>query len=44
MQTTKEIANDFLGYLTQRDLKNTINLFADNVKWEIPGNEKTSQE
>jgi len=40
MHTTKEIVNDFFGYLTKRDLKNTINLFADNVKWEVPGNEK----
>src|SRR5690606_22838345 len=40
MHTTKEIVNDFLGYLPKRDFKNTIILFAVNVKWEDPGNEK----
>lgn len=34
----KTIVNDFLDYMHKRDLKNLINLFAEEVNWEIPGN------
>ncbi|MGO1242807.1 MAG: nuclear transport factor 2 family protein [Sphingobacterium sp.] len=34
----KTIVNDFLNYMHKRDLKNLINLFAEEVNWEIPGN------
>ena len=40
MSTTKTILNNFLTYLQNRDLDNLVNLFADNVKWAIPGNVK----
>lgn len=33
------IVKKFLTHLQHRDLKNIMALFADNVKWEIPGNE-----
>ena len=38
MSITKTILNNFLTHLQNRDLDNLVNLFADNVKWEIPGN------
>lgn len=40
MSTTRTIVNDFLAYLQKRDLENLLNLFANDVKWEIPGNAK----
>lgn len=40
MNTTRTIVNDFLNYLQKRDLKNLVHLFANDVKWEIPGNAK----
>lgn len=38
MNMIKTIVNDFLDYMHKRDLKNLINLFAEEVNWEIPGN------
>jgi len=38
MREVKTITTDFLDYLQKRDLPNILNLFAENVKWEIPGN------
>ncbi|MGO3305081.1 Ketosteroid isomerase-related protein [Sphingobacterium sp. JB170] len=38
MNMIKTIVNDFLNYMHKRDLKNLINLFAEEVNWEIPGN------
>ncbi|MGM1430003.1 nuclear transport factor 2 family protein [Sphingobacterium lactis] len=40
MSLTKTILTSFLTHLQNRDLVNLVNLFADNVKWTIPGNEK----
>ncbi len=40
MSLTKTILNNFLTYLQNRDLGNLVDLFADNVKWVIPGNDK----
>jgi ketosteroid isomerase-like protein len=41
MEMTRTIVNDFLHYLQYRDLQNLVNIFANDVKWEIPGNEKS---
>lgn len=40
MSKSKAIVNDFLNHLRTRDLKNLVSLFANDVKWEIPGNTK----
>jgi ketosteroid isomerase-like protein len=40
MSRTKDILSDFLRYLQKRDLQNLVNLFANDVKWDIPGNVK----
>lgn len=40
MIDAKKIVEAFLEYLQQRDLNRIVNLFAENVKWQIPGNEK----
>lgn len=40
MSLTKTILTSFLTHLQNRDLVNLVNLFADNIKWTIPGNEK----
>ncbi|MDM1294385.1 hypothetical protein HX021_08755 [Sphingobacterium sp. N143] len=37
MSTTRTITNDFLHYLQHRQLNELINLFANDVKWEVPG-------
>ncbi|PST82657.1 hypothetical protein C7T94_08325 [Pedobacter yulinensis] len=37
MSNTHAITKDFLHYLQQRNLEKLMNLFADEVKWEIPG-------
>ncbi|MEE6188014.1 nuclear transport factor 2 family protein [Niabella digestorum] len=39
MIDAKKIVEAFLEYLQQRDLNRIVNLFAENVKWQIPGNE-----
>lgn len=41
MKKSRTIVKDFLNYLQKRDLKNLVNLFANDVKWEIPGNTKS---
>jgi len=41
MEMIRTIVNDFLHYLQYRDLQNLVNIFANDVKWEIPGNEKS---
>ncbi len=37
MSMTRTITNDFLHYLQHRQLNELINLFANDVKWEVPG-------
>ncbi|MFD1769192.1 nuclear transport factor 2 family protein [Sphingobacterium suaedae] len=37
MDKTGEFIKDFLKYMQERDLKNLMNLFAEDVDWEIPG-------
>ena len=40
MDKTREFIKDFLKYMQARDLKNMVNLFAEEVVWEIPGDTK----
>ena len=40
MDKTREFIKDFLKYMQARDLKNMVNLFAEEVAWEIPGDTK----
>lgn len=37
---TQEITNSFLKALSERDLEAIVHLFADQVDWYIPGNQK----
>lgn len=37
MCTTETIISQFLDYLSKRDLSNLVNLFSDNIQWEVPG-------
>jgi ketosteroid isomerase-like protein len=34
---TQKVVNLFLQYLSQRDLKNLIQMFAEDIDWNIPG-------
>ena len=40
MSITQTIVQNFLQYLTQRDLEKITNLFAEKIDWHIPGNEQ----
>lgn len=40
MFTTETTTAQFLDYLSKRDLQNLVNLFSDNIKWEVPGDTK----
>src|SRR5690606_27573237 len=40
MDKTREFIKDFLKYMQARDMKNMVNLFAEEVVWEIPGDTK----
>ncbi|MGX1754581.1 nuclear transport factor 2 family protein [Sphingobacterium sp. NPDC055346] len=37
MNKIGEFITDFLRYMQERDLNNLVNLFAEEVKWEVPG-------
>jgi ketosteroid isomerase-like protein len=37
MNTTQTIVEKFLQFLGSRELENLVQLFADNVDWNIPG-------
>lgn len=40
MPSTKNIVDKFLYFLSKKDLNNLIELFDDNVDWDVPGNTK----
>ena len=35
---TQAIVQQFLQYLTERDIKKITNLFSESIDWDIPGN------
>ncbi|WP_254526952.1 MULTISPECIES: nuclear transport factor 2 family protein [unclassified Sphingobacterium] len=37
MNKIGEFITDFLRYMQERDFNNLVNLFAEEVKWEVPG-------
>lgn len=40
MKETKDVINNFLIHLQNRDLEKVIDLFAEAVKWDVPGDTK----
>lgn len=38
MNSTEKITEQFIDYLSKRDLSNLVNLFSENIQWEVPGN------
>ena len=38
MNSTEKITEQFIDYLSNRDLSNLVNLFSESIQWEVPGN------
>jgi|SRR5690606_9106602 len=40
MCTTETTIAQLIDYLSKRDLQNLVNLFSENIQWEVPGDTK----
>lgn len=40
MKETKDVINNFLIHLQSRDLEKVVDLFAEKVNWDVPGDTK----
>ncbi|MEC4003722.1 nuclear transport factor 2 family protein [Flavobacterium sp. SUN052] len=43
MQSTKNTIDQFLNFLSKRDLENLTLLFAKNIDWNLPGNPNAAE-
>lgn len=43
MSAIENATEEFIYFLSKRDLTNLVGLFSDDIEWEVPGNEKRAE-